>query len=722
MNKVADPLPPFSKKLPGPVLDLERTLEGYLKPDEIQQVHRAYLTSDQAHRGQTRQSGEPYILHPVAVTHILADMAMDHQTLMAALLHDTIEDTPLTKQAVLEEFGDSVADLVDGVTKLEKVRFSSQQEAAAESFRKMLLAMAKDIRVILIKLADRLHNMRTLDAMRPDKRRRIARETLEVYAPIAQRLGMNVIKRELQDLSFRAYYPDRYRVICDQVEQAKGRNEEKLTTIGNALQNRLQTEGINCQIEGRAKTPYSIYRKMKAKTAAFGDIMDLLGFRIVVENVSKCYQSLGVVHNLYKPRTSRFKDYIAIPKSNGYQSLHTVLFGPFGDSIEVQIRTRDMNRVAERGIAAHWAYKLGENGGDQTATRARKWLLGVLDMQKQAGNSIEFLEHVKEDLFPDEIYVFTPNGEIRELPRNATVLDFAYAVHTDVGNHAVHAWVDKQLVPLRHRLSSGETIKVITTPSAEPRPAWLEFVATSKARTAIRHHLKQLEHEEAIQIGHLMLDRALSALGTSLDSVSGPQLDKYLEAAKLSRLEDLLAEIALGNRMPRLVARQLAHSGSEKYDPDLVPAHEEALLLTGSEGHVISYGNCCHPVPGDRITGYLSAGKGIVVHRISCRNLSDYRRRYPDRLMNVAWDLDDRGLFSVGLKVEVHHRPGVLATVASAISETDTNIEHVIHQERDGETTLLLFIISVSDRKHLARVMRRVRGSKVVISVHRHAG
>jgi len=712
--------PPLSDELPQPVLDLERTLSEYLPDKELALVHEAYLLADQAHEGQTRKTGERYIFHPVEVTQILADLAMDHETLMAALLHDTIEDTPVTKEQVRETFGAAVADLVDGVTKLEKVRFSSQQEAAAESFRKMLLAMARDIRIILIKLADRLHNMRTLGVMRAEKRRRIARETLDVYAPIAQRLGMDVMRRELQDLSFRAIYPDRYRVIRAQAEQAKGRNEGRLDTIRSALATRLEAEGIACDIVGRVKTPYSIYTKMKAKTSAFGDVLDLLGFRIVVDTVSECYQALGVVHNLYKPRTDRFKDYIAIPKANGYQSLHTVLFGPFGDSIEIQIRTADMDRFAEHGIAAHWAYKLGEESTEKTASRARKWLLGILDMQRQAGNSIEFLEHVKADLFPDEIYVFTPNGEIRELPRNSTVLDFAYAVHTDVGNHAVHAWVDKKLVPLRHRLTSGETVKVITTPSAEPRPSWLEYVATSKARTAIRHNLKQLAHEEAIEIGHLMLDRALSALGTSMDAIGEKALQTYLTSAKLDRLEDLLADIALGNRMPRLVARKLCGAGNVSPDPD--GGSEEAIMLTGSEGRVVSYGNCCQPIPGDPVIGYLSAGKGIVVHRGNCPNIEDYQRRHPDRVIRVEWDPDDDGLFSVTLRVEVHNRPGVLATIASAISETDTNIEHVVHQERDGETSALLFTIAVHGRKHLARVMRRVRGCQVVISVHRSAG
>ena len=680
-------------------------------------MREAFLTSEKAHRGQTRKSGEAYIHHPVAVAKVLAGMSMDVDTIIAALLHDTVEDTPLTQTDIVGEFGETVGALVDGVTKLEKVRFPSRQEAAAESFRKMLLAMARDIRVILIKLADRLHNMRTLGAMAPESRRRIARETLEVYAPIAHRLGMDSIRRELRNLAFKALHPMRYRVIHDLARAAEGRNQERLTTIRNALKSHLDSAGLRCVIEGRTKSPYSIYVKMKQKSGTFRDILDILGFRIVVGDVSECYRALGVVHNLYKPRSGRFKDYIAIPKSNGYQSLHTVLFGPFGDPIEIQIRTRDMDVVAEDGIAAHWTYKSDEDHS-VTARRARDWLMRVLDMQRQAGDSVEFLEHVKVDLFPDEIYVFTPRGEIKELPRNSTVLDFAYAVHTHVGNHAVHAWVDTELRPLHHPIHSGENIKIITTPSAEPRPSWLEFVVTSRARTAIRHYLKNLGHEEAVQVGHRLLDRALAGLGHSLEAIPEKRLEEYLDNAKLQRLEDLLADVALGNRMPGMVARQLVEEESESDGGEI---EADALMLTGARGNVVSYGNCCGPIPGDVITGYLSAGKGLVVHRRSCRNVKEFRK-FPDRMIDVTWDPEEKGLFSVGIRVDVQNRPGALATVASEISEIDTNIEHVENRERDGVTSQLFFTLAVSGRKHLARVMRRVRRLPVVISVHRQAG
>ncbi|MEM9303976.1 MAG: bifunctional (p)ppGpp synthetase/guanosine-3',5'-bis(diphosphate) 3'-pyrophosphohydrolase [Pseudomonadota bacterium] len=706
--------------LPPPLLELETVVSGYLRPEEVEQVHQAFIVGARAHDGQVRRSGEPYIFHPVAVARILADMAMDSQTIIAALLHDTIEDTELTHEAVAEEFGSVVGDIVEGVTKLDKMQFSNQQEAAAESFRKMILAMARDIRVILIKLADRLHNMRTIGFMRPDKQKRIARETLDIYAAIAQRLGIDAFKRELQELSFSALHPMRYRVIKSHASAAMGRNEERFSTIEAALRTRLDAARIDCSIEGRVKSPYSIYDKMKRKGAGVRDVLDLIGFRIVVDTVQECYLALGVVHNLYKPRTSRFKDYIAIPKNNGYQSLHTVLVGPFGDSIEIQIRTREMDTVAERGIAAHWVYKLAENrDSGRAGARAREWLFGVLDMQQKAGSSMDFLEHVKVDLFPDEVYVFTPDGEIRSMPKHATVLDFAYAVHTDVGNRAVRAWIDKtRLVPLRYRPKSGETIKVITSQSSNPRPNWLEFVVTARARTAIRHYLKNLGHEEAVRIGHLMLDGALADLGTSLDTIGESRVDEYLEGIKLKRLEELLADVALGNRMPRVVAQQLLE-GSGGDHPDTLPVSRESLLLTGEEDHVVTYGVCCHPVAGDAITGYLSAGKGLVVHRKVCRNLKELRK-HPERLIDVAWQSGRSGtLFPVPLKVDVHNRPGVLAKVASTISGMDTNIENVQNRERDGETSELYFVINVRDRKHLARVIRRLRRTKDVIAVHR---
>ncbi len=719
MAETSDPKPPANstEKLPGAVVALRAAVASYLGDDDADTVVRAYQLGAKAHAGQKRKTGEDYIFHPVAVAHMLADMGMDRETICAAILHDTIEDTDVTKQQLSDQFGQTVADLVDGVTKLDKVSFDCAEEAAAESFRKMLLAMARDIRVILIKLADRLHNMQSVNIMRPEKRRRIARETLDIYAPIAARLGMDHFKRELQELAFANRYPMRYRIIRDSVDAALGRNQERLQRFEKELTRRLKAEGIECQIEGRAKTPFSIYNKMKTKLESFREVLDVLGFRVVVDTVSECYQALGVVHAMARPRIDRFKDYIAIPKANGYQSLHTVLVEPNGEPTEIQIRTAEMDAVAESGIAAHWAYKVRKDSTDASARRARDWLFRVLDMQTSADGSVDFLEHVKVDLFPDEVYVFTPKGDIREMPRNASVLDFAYSIHTDVGNQAVHAWVGNKLVPLRHRLQSGETIKIITTPAAKPRSSWLEFVVTSKARSAIRHHLKQLASDEAVQMGHLLLDRALSRLGTSLDEISDGTVQSYLASAQMERLEQLLSDIAMGNRMPSMVAGQINDLAGRKG----AEGQLETLLITGEEGHVVSYPNCCQPVPGDKITGYLSAGKGLVVHRVSCRNLKEFRK-FRDRFIDVDWAAQGLGEFKVDLKIDVMNRPGVLASVASIISATDTNIDNVEQSERDGNTSLLTFTIDVTDRKHLARVIRRVRRGADVIAVTRATG
>ena len=527
----------------------------YLSPADFEQVRLAYRFADEAHLGQLRNSGEPYITHPIAVTMQCAEWKLDAQALMAALLHDTLEDCGVTKIELIERFGSPVAELVDGLTKLDKLQFNTREENQAESFRKMLLAMARDVRVILIKLADRLHNMRTLGAMEPESRRRIALETLEIYAPIAQRLGMNQFKAELQDLGFRAMHPNRHRVISERIRTALGNRREVMAKIESALEARLNAEGLAHRTISRIKSPYSIYQKMRSDHKSFAQVMDVYGFRVVVDSVMHCYHALGAVHALYKPLDGRFRDFIAIPKANGYQSLHTVLFGPFGAPIEIQIRTEDMNTVAERGVAAHWAYKSDSMPANSAQNRAREWVTSLVDEQRQMPSSLEFIESVKVDLFPDEVYLFTPRGKILALPRNATALDFAYAVHTDVGSHAVAARVDKKLAPLRTRLSSGQSVEIITAPSAVPSTQWLEWVVTAKARTAIRHFLKRLQHEDAIELGHRMLDRAMDALGGSLEALPPDQLGRYLEDNKLRALEDLLADIALGNRTAEQVAR-----------------------------------------------------------------------------------------------------------------------------------------------------------------------
>ena len=707
-------------ELPDYVRELELAAH-YLPDAQRQQLRRAWAVGAAAHAGQTRKSGEPYITHPVAVAKVLAEQGLDIETLIAAILHDTIEDTPVTRECLATEFGATVADLVDGVTKLDKLQFRDRQEAAAESFRKMLLAMARDLRVILIKLADRLHNMRTLGAQSAEARQRIALETLEIYAPIAQRLGMNLIKAELQDLGFRAMHPWRHAVIEKRIRTQPVVRRESLVQIEAHLAQRLAKEKLPHRLISRVKSPWSIYTKMHNEHKSFNQVMDVFGFRVVVKNVPDCYHALGVVHSAYKPLDGRFRDFIAIPKANGYQSLHTVLFGPYGSPVEVQIRTEDMDLVAERGIAAHWSYKHGGEGPNSAQSRAHSWIANLVESQRATGSSLEFLENVKVDLFPDEVYLFTPKGDILSLPRNSTALDFAYAVHTDVGNRAVAARVDGKLVPLRTKLASGQRVEIITAKSSSPKPQWLEFVVSGKARTSIRQQLKQLEHEDAVQLGHRMLDRALEALETSLDRTPALRLEAYLSENRYPRLEALLADIALGNRMPNQVALALAREAPGKsrgraIDRPRLP--EDKILITGAERGVISFANCCLPLPGDEIMGYHTAGRGIVVHRLDCPNVADYRKS-PDRWVSIGWDRQVSGDFAAALRIEVDNRPGSLAQVAAAIAEAESNIDRVEYLERDANIAVMRFAIEVHDRRHLADVMRRVRRLPVVLGVQR---
>ncbi|MCA1713660.1 MAG: bifunctional (p)ppGpp synthetase/guanosine-3',5'-bis(diphosphate) 3'-pyrophosphohydrolase [Gammaproteobacteria bacterium] len=708
------------ESVPDYVRDLEQAAD-YLPDGQARLLRRAWAVGAAAHAGQTRKSGEPYITHPVAVATALAEQRVDVETLIAAILHDTLEDTPLARETIAGEFGETVAELVDGVTKLDQLQFQDRQEAAAESFRKMLLAMARDLRVILIKLADRLHNMRTLGAQDPESRERIARETLEIYAPIAQRLGMNLVKAELQDLGFRALHPWRHAVLEKRIRTQPLLRREALARIEAQLAQRLTKEGLQYRLVSRVKSPWSIYSKMRGEGKNFDQVMDVFGYRIVVASVPQCYHALGVVHSVFKPLDARFRDFIAIPKANGYQSLHTVLFGPYGAPIEVQIRTGEMDLIAERGIAAHWTYKHGGDMPNSAQTRAHSWINNLLESQRATGSSLEFLENVKVDLFPDEVYLFTPKGDILSLPRNATALDFAYAVHTDVGNHAVAARVDKKLVPLRTRLASGQKVEIVTAKSSMPKPQWLEFVVTGKARTAIRHQLKHLEHEDAVQLGHRMLDRALEELETSLDRLPATRLEAYLTEYRYPRLEALLADIALGNRMPAQVARTLARE--KPGTRDLLDAvrplsPDDKILITGNERGVISFAHCCMPLPGDDIMGYHSAGKGIVVHRLDCPNVADYRKS-PERWITIGWDRQVSGDFHAALRIEVENRPGVLAQVAAAIAQAESNIDGVEYLERDSNIAAIRFSIEVADRKHLADVIRRTRRLGVVHGVQR---
>ena len=701
------------------ISDLCRMLETYLDKDQVQEVYRAYLFGAEAHEGQHRLSGEPYIYHPIAAARILAELRLDHKSIIAAILHDVIEDTPTAKEQIESAFGADVAELVDGVSKLTQIEFDSPAEAQAENFRKMILAMVRDIRVILVKLADRLHNMRTLGVMRPDKRRRIARETLEIYAPIANRLGINALRVELEDLGFAALYPLRYKVLEKAVLAARGHRKEVLKKIDTAIKRRIDQESLSARILSREKHLYSLYRKIRDKSLSFEEIYDVYAFRIIVKDVDACYRALGIMHNLYKPVPGKFKDYIAIPKANGYQSLHSILFGPYGVPLEVQIRTEDMNKVAESGVAAHWVYKANEERIDQMHAGAREWMRELLDMQTRAGDSLEFLENVKVDLFPDAVYVFTPAGEIMKLPYGSTVIDFAYAVHTDVGNTCIDAKVDRQVVPLRTVLHNGQTVEIVTVASACPSPAWLNFVVTAKARSNIRHYQKNLKREEAAALGRRMLDRALGVFEVTAADISEKRLQVLLKDYHLKTLDDLLVEVGMGRRPSVLVARALVPSETaDSKDDDMAM---RPLVIKGTEGMVMRFSKCCRPIPGDPVIGIITGGRGLMIHAQSCRNIAD--RKYPkENTLDVQWEPGIDEEFPVEVSVIVEDRRGVLARVATAIGDADSNIENVGIEERDGLTNKLQFTITVHNRQHLARVMRRVRNIPPVIKITRTRG
>jgi len=728
------------------ISDLCSVLETYLDAEQVKEVYEAYCFGAEAHEGQKRLSGEPYIYHPLAVARILAGLKMDQNTIMAAILHDVIEDTDYAKDQLAKQFNEEVADLVDGVSKLTQIKFESKAEAQAENFRKLMLAMAKDVRVILIKLADRVHNMRTIGIMRPDKKRRIAKETLDIYVPIAHRLGLNKIRVELQELGFEALHPTRFKVLTNAIKKARGNRSEVVNKIEKAINSRLIVENIDCKLIGREKHLYSIYQKMKEKHLGFSQVFDMYAFRIIVKSVDDCYRTLGVVHSIYKPLPGRFKDYIAIPKKNGYQSVHTVLFGPFGMPIEVQIRTDEMDKVAEAGIAAHWLYK--QPGAKQPSSqgKAHEWIHGLLELQKNTGNSMEFLENVKIDLFPDVVYVFTPKGEIMELPRGATPIDFAYNVHTDIGNSCVAAKVDRHLSPLRTQLETGQTVEVITAPGARPNPAWLNFVVTGRARTHIRHYLKNMQDKEATALGTRLLEKSLDAFSLSLDRLPKSHLDRVVKNFKLNNFDELLREIGLGNRMPLLVAKQLVSllpaqekSGKQKtrnikpfnfkgifsrYTPAWLKTEKNkslALSIRGTEGIVVTYAKCCRPIPGDPIVGIFSAGKGIVIHTTACKNVRDFRKS-PENILELQWESDTEGDFQVEVRVEVSNQRGVLAIVASAIADMDSNIENISLDDRDSGNTDLIFLINVKNRQHLAQIIRKIRALDQVKKIIRTRG
>ena len=704
--------------------EFTRHLGNYLPPPDLALVERAFHFSDSAHRGQFRKSGEPYITHPLAVASILSQWRLDAHGLAAALLHDVMEDTAVTKSELENRFGKSVADMVDGVSKLDQISFNSREEAQAENFRKMLLAMAKDVRVILIKLADRLHNMRTLDAMAPAHRRRIARETIDIYAPIANRLGLNALYVELQDLAFKHLYPLRYRVLANAIKAARGNRREVMNRLLDVIREGFAKSGIAAAVTGREKSIYSVYKKMREKRYTFSQVFDIFGVRVLVPDTTACYSALGVLHSLYKPIPNKFKDYIAIPKANGYQSLHTTLFGPFGTPLEAQIRTHDMNRIAEAGVAAHWLYKSGgELDLAQAQRETHRWLQSLLEIQSESRDSKEFLENIKGDLFPDEIYVFTPKGKIMAMPQGATAVDFAYAVHTDIGHHCVAARINYELLPLRTELKNGDHVEILTSPTARPNPSWLSFVATGKARSRIRHFLKGLQQKESAALGERLLNQALATLKVAPDGITWERWEALQrEYGAKSQLE-ILADIGLGKRLSFVVAQALTRGAARPDDgaggPLTATVKAGTLTLRGVEGVAIQYAKCCRPIPGDKVIGQFRKSQGLLVHTRECVTLKK-QRPDPDQLVDVEWSHDVEGVFDAGIRLLIEDRRGLLAELALAIADAEANIDNVSLERPDGgEVSAIFFSVQVKDRRHLAHVMRAVKRVAAVRRVAR---
>lgn len=712
MNKEMDKVSAF--------LELQQKLRTYMSKKEIKSIRETYLFAENAHKQQTRSSGKPFITHPTAVAMILADMRMDAKSIIAAILHDIIEDTAIDKQTIATKFGEEIAKLVDGVSKLTQIQFESYAEAQAENFRKMIMAMADDIRVILIKLADRLHNMRTLQHLPLAKRKRIARETLEIYTPIANRLGMNIMRIELEDRAFAMLHPWRYTILIAAVKKARGNRKEILSILNSTIHDALKRAKLkHFKLTGREKHLYSIYKKMRDKKLQFSEIMDIYAFRVILKNIGDCYRTLGVLHNLYKPLPERFKDYIAIPKINGYQSLHTTLFGPYGVPIEIQIRTEDMDNMAENGIAAHWLYKSKSGVVNQAQLRARAWIRELLEIQQSAGDSLEFIENVKIDLFPDEVYVFTPRGHILELPNGATPVDFAYAVHSDIGNSCVAVKIDGRLMPLSTQLINGQKVEIITAPTANPKPTWLDFVVTGKARSRIRHFLKNQQAEEAITLGKRLLDNALKKHNSELTKIPTKNIQRVLNESNYKSIHDLCKAIGLGNQLAPLIAHRLLSSGDTEVIKSKTKIQEtEPLYIKGSEGMVINFAKCCYPIPRDPIAGVLTSGRGLVVHHAECKNVRNMLEQ-PEKCIPLYWAEEVEGDFETALYVEILNQRGALASIALAIAEVDANIISVHMMQKDAYYQQINLIISVRNRDQLAQAIKRIRKLNNIVKVMR---
>ncbi len=698
-------------------------LTQYLKPEDRAMLRTAFLFSEVAHRGQIRRSGEPYISHPLAVATILTQWKLDAQALAGALLHDVMEDSGISKLELTEKFGKTVAELVDGMSKIDKLEFENKEEAQAENFRKMLLAMARDLRVILIKLADRLHNMRTLDSIRPDKQRRIARETLEIYAPIANRIGLNGIYRELDDLCFKYLHPHRHEVLSRALKAARGNRREVVTKILDGIRAKLAASHIEASVNGREKNLASIYGKMLEKQLSFSEVLDIYGFRVIVQDVPTCYLALGALHSLYKPIAGKFKDYIAIPKANGYQSLHTTLFGPYGTPIEVQIRTADMHRIADAGVASHWMYKSGDEGFSDVQKKTHQWLQSLLELQSESGDAVEFLEHIKVDLFPDQVYVFTPKGKILNLPQGATCVDFAYAVHSDIGDRCIAAKINHELAPLRSRLKNGDQIEIVTAAHARPNPAWLSFVTTGKARSHIRHFLRTLRFDDSVLLGERLVNQAFSALHQE-KPVSSDAWERYLRESGDKSREEVLADVGLGKRLAIVIAKRLLQLAGQWHD-DVAPGRKPAAVtIRGTEGMSIQFARCCNPIPGDPILGFVNKDQGLIIHTHDCPLLSK-NRADAEKMIDVEWDPEVSRLFDVTIRVMASTVRGTLASVAAAIAEAEGNIAAVTMtdgQETGERHNMIQFTLQVANRSHLARIMRSIRQLQAVYRITRVRG
>jgi len=714
---VNEPVATFTHSPGSLITGLSEMVSDYLKPKDVVMVEKAFAVAEAAHRTQTRRSGEPYITHPLAVATICAGWHLDAQALSAALLHDTVEDTPTTGQDIGKQFGRAVEELVEGLSKLDQVEFQSEQQAQAENFRKMLLAMARDVRVILVKLADRLHNMRTLDVMSPEKQKRIARETLEIYAPIANRLGLHRIHQELEDLGFLYLHPHRHQVLSKAVKAARGNRRELVGKILGAISQRLESQKIEATVTGREKNLYSIYMKMSEKMLPFSKVLDIYGFRILVKDVPSCYMALGALHTLFRPIPGKFKDYIGVPKANGYRSLHTTLFGPYEYPIEIQIRTMEMHRLAESGVASHWMYKTSETSLNEVQQQTTQWLQSLLEIQTENRDPVEFLEHIKVDLFPGDVYVFTPKGTIKCLQRGATCVDFAYAVHTDVGNRCVAAKVNNELTPLRTALKSGDRVEIITAPDAAPHPAWLSFVASGKARSHIRHFLKTRQYSESLELGERLLNQALRALQFDPDSLTTEHWKRLLKGDRAKTQEEIFADIGLGLRLNMVVARRLLH-GIE-IPPTDHQIHQAKVIIHGTEGLAVQLATCCRPIPGDPIIGVIKNGQGLIVHTHQCKAIRQAHSSGDDWI-DVEWDHTPGRTFEVTLRLMCNHQRGVLASIAAAFAEANANIESLFQDQREtGAYASLNFTISVRDRSHLAEVMQTLRGLPEVVRIAR---